>query len=144
MPCRSGAKRGPESIRMVAQRTNAANAPLAPRPHTVAKAPPQARLRRLSAPRIQAKLTGGAANDPLEHEADAVAEIVMRMPDPALSVSAAPLQVSRKCAVCEAEALRPWTPWSPAIFSCNSSRRPPKRSCRGARSYDVIRAVNHE
>ncbi len=40
-------------------------------------------------------------NDPLEHEADRVADQVMRMPDPALSVGAGPLQVSRKCAACE-------------------------------------------
>jgi hypothetical protein len=35
-------------------------------------------------PGLQAKLTIGASNDPLEQEADQVAEQVMRMPDPAL------------------------------------------------------------
>lgn len=59
----------------------------------------QAALRRL-----QAKLTVGAANDPLEHEADAVADKVMRMADPALAVSASPPRISRKCAACEEEA----------------------------------------
>ena len=52
---------------------------------------------------IQAKLKVGAVNDPLEHEADRVAEHVMRMPAPGVSASAAPLQVSRKCAACEEE-----------------------------------------
>jgi Domain of unknown function (DUF4157)/Heterokaryon incompatibility protein Het-C len=49
---------------------------------------------------MQPKLFIGAVNDPLEHEADRVADQVMRMPDPALSIAAAPSQVSRKCA-CE-------------------------------------------
>lgn len=65
----------------------------------------QAVLRRLSSttPRLQCKLTIGAVNDPLEAEADQVAEQVMRMPDPGVSVSSRPLQVSRKCAACEKE-----------------------------------------
>ncbi len=53
--------------------------------------------------RLQPKLTIGAVNDPLEHEADAVAEQVMRMPDPATTLSASPLRISRKCAACEEE-----------------------------------------
>ena len=52
---------------------------------------------------IQAKLAVGQLNDPLEHEADRVADQVMRMPDPAHSLSPAPPQVSRKCAECEKE-----------------------------------------
>jgi outer membrane protein OmpA-like peptidoglycan-associated protein len=52
---------------------------------------------------IQAKLKVGAVNDPLEHEADRVADQVMRMPAPEVSVTAAPPQVSRKCAECEDE-----------------------------------------
>jgi Domain of unknown function (DUF4157) len=44
---------------------------------------------------LQPKLAVGRADDPLEREADAVAEQVMRMPTPA--------QLSRKCAECEAE-----------------------------------------
>jgi hypothetical protein len=65
----------------------------------------QALLRRLSpAPvGVQAKLEIGAVDDPLEREADRVADQVMRMPDPAPAVSAAPLQISRKCAACEEE-----------------------------------------
>ena len=56
----------------------------------------QARLRRLShgAGRLQAKLEVGAVDDPLEAEADRVADQVMRMPDEV---------VQRKCAECEKE-----------------------------------------
>lgn len=63
----------------------------------------QTALRRLSqiSPRLQCKLTIGAVDDPLEAEADRVADHVMRMPDPAISVAAAPPQISRKCAACE-------------------------------------------
>jgi len=62
----------------------------------------QAALRRLSrpTPRIQCKLEIGAVDDPLEAEADRIAEQVMRMPEPA----ATPAQDSvlrRKCAECE-------------------------------------------
>jgi hypothetical protein len=51
---------------------------------------------------LQPKLTIGAVNDPLEHEADRVAGQVMRMPPPEISAAVAP-QVSRKCAECEEE-----------------------------------------
>jgi hypothetical protein len=76
--------------------------PTAPRPAGLGN---QAALRRLSAPppRPQPKLTIGAVDDPLEREADAVADAVMGMPYPAPTVSAAPAQVSRKCAACEEE-----------------------------------------
>jgi hypothetical protein len=52
---------------------------------------------------LQTKLVVGAANDPLEREADAVADAMMRTPDPPLAVSAAPPQVNRECAECEEE-----------------------------------------
>jgi Domain of unknown function (DUF4157) len=52
----------------------------------------QANLRRL-----QAKLTVGAVNDPLEQEADAAADRLMRMADPRIAHSAPPT-LSRKCA----------------------------------------------
>ena len=39
---------------------------------------------------IQAKLMVGAVNDPLEHEADRVAEQVMRMPEPRISAPTKP------------------------------------------------------
>jgi hypothetical protein len=63
----------------------------------------QAALRRLSrtAP-IQCKLEIGAIDDPLEAEADRVADQVMRTPDAAASLSASP-RISRKCQECEEE-----------------------------------------
>lgn len=64
--------------------------------------PPLFPVPRLPGP-IQAKLKIGAVDDPLEHEADRVADRVMRMPVPQLSTTAAPPRVSRKCAQCEEE-----------------------------------------
>ena len=65
----------------------------------------QASLRRLSrtAPHLQCKLQIGAVNDPLEAEADRVADHVMRMPDPAVVSSAGLPAIRRKCASCEDE-----------------------------------------
>jgi hypothetical protein len=63
----------------------------------------QAVLAMLRSGALQAKLSVGAVDDPLEHEADRVADQVMRMPDPALSVQSAPPQISRKCAACAEE-----------------------------------------
>jgi hypothetical protein len=52
---------------------------------------------------IQPNLAVGQVNDPLEHEADRIAEQVMRMPaSPSVALTAAP-QVSRECAACEEE-----------------------------------------
>jgi hypothetical protein len=70
----------------------------------------QAQLRLLTTKATTAALTVGAANDPLEHEADAVADRVMRMPEPGVALARAPLQVSRKCAECEEEEGRPTGP----------------------------------
>jgi hypothetical protein len=53
--------------------------------------------------RLQAKLAIGAVNDPLEQEADRIANQLMRMPAPELSIASAPAQISRKCAACEEE-----------------------------------------
>jgi hypothetical protein len=50
---------------------------------------------------MQMKLVVGQANDPLEHEADRIADRVMRMPAPLRTASGATLQ--RKCAACEEE-----------------------------------------
>src|SRR5271166_3188006 len=52
---------------------------------------------------IQPKLVVGRVDDPLEREADAVADRVMRMSDPALSISSGPPEINRKCAECEEE-----------------------------------------
>lgn len=50
---------------------------------------------------VQAKLSVGSSDDPLEHEADRVADQVLRMPDPDLSIGHGPSQIHRKCADCE-------------------------------------------
>ncbi|CAB3801256.1 hypothetical protein LMG27177_05009 [Paraburkholderia fynbosensis] len=52
---------------------------------------------------IQRKLVVGAVNDPLEQEADRVAELVMRMPHPALFTGVGPAQIARKCPTCAEE-----------------------------------------
>jgi hypothetical protein len=57
---------------------------------------------RLPAP-LQAKLVVGAVDDPLEREADRLAEQVMRMNVPGAPLTSAPPKVSRKCAACEEE-----------------------------------------
>jgi hypothetical protein len=52
-------------------------------------------------PLLQRKVAIGPVNDPLEHEADRVADQVLRMPaGQTVALTAAP-QVSRKCAQCE-------------------------------------------
>jgi len=50
---------------------------------------------------LQPKLAIGEVNDPLEREADRVAEQVMRMPDRDVSLGGGPAQIRRKCAACE-------------------------------------------
>src|SRR5689334_17319918 len=46
---------------------------------------------------MQAKLEVGAPNDPLEHEADHIADRIMRMPDARPAVSPVPSHLQRKC-----------------------------------------------
>lgn len=56
----------------------------------------------LSQPAVmQPKLLVGKVDDPLEQDADAQAERVMRMPDPGSRLATSPPRVSRKCAACE-------------------------------------------
>ena len=50
--------------------------------------------------RVQTKLEIGAADDPLEHEADRVAERVMRSPDPQASIAPAITRLQRTCGEC--------------------------------------------
>ena len=68
------------------------------------------RLSAQQAPRgpapLQAKLQVGAVNDPLEQEADRIADQVLRMPAAAISGAAAPAQISRRCEECEEENLQ--------------------------------------
>jgi len=54
-------------------------------------------------PTLQAKLTVGPVDDPLEREADRVAERVMRMPDPDRPLAIGPVRLSRQCAACDEE-----------------------------------------
>jgi hypothetical protein len=49
---------------------------------------------------IQPKLDIGAVDDPFERQADRVAEHVMRMPAPDLSIISSPRQLSCKCSAC--------------------------------------------
>src|SRR2546423_3375680 len=69
-----------------AQQTASAKSTMPPRAHLIAAAP-----HRPHSPAIQTKLAIGAPGDRFEREADAVADQVMRMPDPALQ---------RQCNVC--------------------------------------------
>jgi hypothetical protein len=63
---------------------------------------PQSRSGALRLPeQLQRKLVVGHVNDPLEHEADRVADTVLGMPVDGVKVSAAPPQISRKCAACD-------------------------------------------
>jgi hypothetical protein len=52
---------------------------------------------------VQPKLLVGAADDPLEREADVVADAALRMPNPGPSISATGIRVSRRCTECEHE-----------------------------------------
>jgi hypothetical protein len=56
---------------------------------------------------IQAKLPVGQVNDPLEHEANRVADQVMRMTTPAPPVTPSRLRISRKCAAEEDGLVQP-------------------------------------
>jgi hypothetical protein len=64
---------------------------------------PEARRPR---PAIQTKLEIGAPNDRFEQEAERVADRVMRMPDPSIGTSLAPVGIQRLCAECEEEVQR--------------------------------------
>lgn len=59
---------------------------------------------------LQTKLHVGSVDDPLEQEADQVAERVLRMPDPTagagapeLPMTAAGARLSRRCAACKGD-----------------------------------------
>ena len=59
---------------------------------------------------LQAKLVVGAVDDPLEREADSVADRVMRMADPKITAGSINPRVSRKCASCEEEDVKTLQP----------------------------------
>lgn len=52
---------------------------------------------------LQARLVVGAVDDPLEHQADRMADQVMGMAEPMPAIAAAGALVQRKCAACEEE-----------------------------------------
>lgn len=80
--------------------------PLFP-PDRPAQAQARPLLRALPMPAVlQPKLTIGDIHDPLELEADRVADRVMRMPDSKLSIPPVPAQLSRKCTAREDEERR--------------------------------------
>jgi hypothetical protein len=64
--------------------------------------PPQPRLPGF----IQAKLKVGAVDDPLEREADGIADQVLRMSNPEFAVAPVSPRISRKCLACEEEELQ--------------------------------------
>jgi Domain of unknown function (DUF4157) len=65
--------------------------------------PERASRPQLSSPLVQAKLAIGQVNDPLEQEADRIAEHLMTTPVPVPSIGGVSPRISRKCAACEAE-----------------------------------------
>ena len=88
---------------------NATTGPVRNRAPAIERGSPAAGAGNLA---VQALLRGGfvrtklAVNEPgdtYEQEADRVADQVMRMPKPELSIAPAPVRVSRRCAACEAE-----------------------------------------
>jgi hypothetical protein len=104
-----------------------ARRPTSPRLETAAGAfGNQAHLRRLtaSAPALQAKLTVGAANDPLEREADAAADQVMGMARPDIAVTGDAPGLRRKCAACEDEADTAVRPKSTSSSSAGGGEAP--------------------
>jgi hypothetical protein len=74
---------------------------------------------------VQPKLAIGAVDDPLEHEADRVADQVMLVPHPELSIAAAPRQLSRKCAAYEEEKKAQKLQTKPAGTAKAASEAPP-------------------
>jgi hypothetical protein len=80
---------------------NFSKIPLSP-PERARRAQPSS-VRSVQPGIMQPKLAIGPVDDPLEREADAVADRMMQMPDPALSISTAPERISRRSATWEKE-----------------------------------------
>jgi hypothetical protein len=74
---------------------------------------------------IQPKLAVEPVNDPLEHEADRIADAVMRMPVPEPSITAGSPQLSRKCAACEQEEKAEVVQTKPAGSTSPAAREAP-------------------
>jgi hypothetical protein len=82
---------------------------------------------------MQAKLVVGNSNDPLEQEADRVADEVTRIPNLGLSITDMPLRVSRKCAACEQEEAK----------TLQLKRTAPSNAANGVPSivYEILRST---
>ncbi|MGF6414019.1 DUF4157 domain-containing protein [Paraburkholderia sp. MM5482-R1] len=74
---------------------------------------------------IQRKLVIGAFDDPLEHEADLVADRVMGLPKPRPPISAAPRDINRKCSTCEEEEKAETVQRKPSLAAAASTREAP-------------------
>src|ERR1700722_2772829 len=77
---------------------------------TTRKAPsfsaaPRPVIRKVPARAVQPKLNLGPVNDPLEREADSVADRIMRMTDRQTVQARTPPVISRKCSACERETI---------------------------------------
>ena len=85
---------------------------------------PPERVSRTQQVAVQPKLAIGPVDDPLEREADAVADRVMRLSSPTLSISP-PEQISRKCASCENDEQDKKLQTKPARMARPASEVPP-------------------
>jgi hypothetical protein len=94
-------------LRLLSQRTEGLTGSKSDEQHPQAANRPS-RLK-TSPPLVQPKLSVGQVNDPLEHEADRIADQVMRMPDAAVAVMNSATtagMVQRVCAGCDEEVQR--------------------------------------
>jgi hypothetical protein len=82
---------------------------------------------------MQRQLIVGQVDDPLEREADRLADAVVRMPDPSVSMTAAPARISRDYAACADEQHRQLHP-QPSPAPIAASQQPPSVV------HDVLRA----
>lgn len=78
---------------------------------------------------IQRKLTVGSANDPLEHEADSMANQVMRMPENGF--------IQRKCEECEKEEKLQKKSLSESVTSAVQAKGPDKASVAESTSNEI-------
>jgi hypothetical protein len=85
---------------------------------------------------VRSSLAVGEANDPLEHEADGVADRVMRMPDPVPVAQTVPPHIGRKSGTSEEgdkQALRPKREAGKVFQSEAQEKRQPKTIAQPAR-----------
>lgn len=107
--------------------TAEASSPAAsPAAQAVPPNPLWSRLATCSGTRIQAKLAVGAPNDPFEREADAVADRVMRMPEPQVQRACAACASGAPCTECEEEKKLRRKPAAPDGSATAGSIEPPQ------------------